>query len=104
MKNEVIKQYTVSLDLEGKVTDPALYRVIIDNDDFTPMEFVIGILEKYFYMDRARATEIMMEAHLKGSAACGIFTKDIAESIVSKVVELATSNEYPLNCSMEVAK
>jgi ATP-dependent Clp protease adaptor protein ClpS len=103
MKNEVIKQYTINLDLEEQVSDPALYQVIIKNDDFTPMEFVIEMLQKFFSLDRRKATEVTMEAHLNGNAACGVFTKDIAESKISQVVEHATSFEYPLDCSMEVA-
>ena len=103
MKNEVIKQYTEKLDIENETKDPSLYQILIDNDDFTPMEFVIGILEKFFSMDRKNATDVMFEAHLKGKAACGIFTKDVAETKISQVVEHAKSHEFPLNCSMEVA-
>lgn len=103
MKNEVIKQDIATLDIESEARDPSLYRVLLENDDFTPMEFVIGVLEKFFSMDRARATEVMLNAHQTGKAVCGLFTKDVAETKISQVAEDALKKEYPLNCSMEVA-
>lgn len=103
MKNEVIKQYTENLAIENEAKDPSLYQVSIDNDDFTPKEFVVGVLEKFFSLDRKRATEIMLEAHATGKALCGLFTKDVAETKISLVDEHAKNHEFPLNCSMEVA-
>jgi len=104
MKNEVIKQYTANLEIESEVRDPSLYQVYLDNDDYTPMEFVVGVLERFFSFDRKRATDIMFEAHETGKALCGMFTKDVAETKVSLVDDHAKSHEFPLNCSMEVAK
>ncbi|MBV9575207.1 MAG: ATP-dependent Clp protease adapter ClpS [Gammaproteobacteria bacterium] len=102
MKNEVNKELTTNLTATGnELTQPPLYRVVIHNDDFTPMEFVVGILEKFFFMNRRKAIEIMMEAHIKGKGECGIFTKDIAETKMSQVVECAKLNEHPLISSME---
>lgn len=105
MKNEVLKQSITALNIEGEVKekDPALYEVFLVNDDFTPMEFVIGVLEKFFSMDRARATEAMLNAHQYGKALCGIFTKDVAETKISLVTDEASKQELPLICSMEVA-
>ncbi|RDI48748.1 ATP-dependent Clp protease adaptor ClpS [Aquicella lusitana] len=103
MKNEVNKEYTIGLGAEVETTEPALYQVVVHNDDFTPMEFVVNLLEKLFYMDRRRAIEIMLEAHTKGMAAFGRYTKDVAETKVSEVLEHARMHEHPFICSMEAA-
>ena len=105
MKYEVFKNYTKALATESevKLEEPSLYIVFMYNDDFTPMEFVLGILEKFFYMDRRRAANIMMEAHLKGQARCGMFTREVAETKIAQVIDHARMNEHPLLCSMEVA-
>lgn len=86
------------------VKKPSLYQVVVHNDDFTPMEFVVAILERFFYIDRRKATEIMLEAHMRGKAVCGVFTKEIAESKICQVIDYARINEHPLTCSMEVAQ
>ena len=103
MKYEVNKEYTTNLELVEQIKEPSLYQVLVHNDDFTPMEFVVKILERFFNMDRRRASDIMLEAHMKGRAACGLYTKDLAETIVSQVVDYARTNEHPLVCSMEAA-
>lgn len=87
----------------SETQEPRLYQVVVHNDDYTPMEFVVGLLEKYFYLSRRAATEITLEAHLKGKAICGMFSKDFAEAKVSQIVDYATAHEHPLNCSMEIA-
>ena len=102
MKNEVNKELTASLtETELEMGEPSLYQVILYNDDFTPMEFVVAMLEKFFYLDRRQATEIMMETHTKGKGICGIFSRDFAEAKVSQVVEHARLYEHPLTCGME---
>lgn len=103
MKNEENKEYTNNLEASIETMEPLQYRVVVHNDDFTPMEFVVGILEKFFFMDRQRAAQIMMEAHTNGTAACGIFSKDYAESKIAQVIEFAQNHEHPFYCSMEVA-
>lgn len=105
MKYEVFKEYTKKLDQEvvTENQEPSLYEIIIHNDDFTPMEFVLGILEKFFCMGRKKATAVMMEAHMQGQARCGIFTKDVAETKITKVIDYARVHEHPLVCSMEAA-
>lgn len=103
MKNESNNEYTISEDLVSEVTVPALYQVVIHNDDFTPMEFVISVLETLFYMGRRQAADKMLEAHTKGNAVCGVFSRDVAESKICQVMEEARKNEYPLNCSMDAA-
>jgi len=82
---------------------PSLYRVLLHNDDFTPMEFVILILEKFFAKGHAEAQEIMLNVHTKGVGQCGIYPFEIAETKVALVMECARENEHPLQCSMEKA-
>lgn len=103
MKNEVNKEYTTSLNIgiEVERKEPSLYQVLLHNDDFTPKDFVVKALQVLFYLDRRKATEIMMEAHTKGKAICGIFSKDFAEAKVSQIEEYAKENEHPLMCSVE---
>lgn len=82
---------------------PPLYRVILNNDDYTPMEFVVHILEIFFSMDRENATRIMLEVHTRGRGICGIFTHEIAETKVSQVNSYAREQQHPLLCTMEKA-
>ena len=86
-----------------KVKPPPLYRVVLINDDFTPMEFVVDILETVFGMERTRATQVMLEVHTKGKGMCGTFVREIAETKVAIVNEYARSNNHPLLCAMEQA-
>jgi ATP-dependent Clp protease adaptor protein ClpS len=83
--------------------EPSLYQVILHNDGFTPMEFVVEVLEKIFYMDRLKASETMLKAHIEGKAVCGMFTKDLALSKLEQVELYVKWREHPLTCSMEVA-
>ncbi len=85
------------------VKPPSLYKVVIMNDDYTPMEFVVHILEQYFSMNREKATQIMMHVHMQGKGLCGIFTKEIAETKVSQVNDYSREHMHPLLCSMETA-
>ena len=103
MKNELYKQNTDDLVSKACCEEPDFYQIVIHKDDFTPMEFVMGILEKFLFMDRRDAAEVMLRAHQEGRAACGFFTKDVAESKIKEINDLAQSNEYPLICSMEAA-
>ena len=80
---------------------PSMYKVIILNDDFTPMEFVVHVLERVFNLNRDKAFEIMLTVHMKGSAVVGVFTFEVAETKVSAVMEIARRNEHPLQCRME---
>ena len=82
---------------------PPLYRVVLLNDDFTPMEFVITVLQTYFHKDRATATEIMLQVHRSGRGTCGVFPKDIASTKVDLVLSYARSYGHPLQCVMEEA-
>ena len=89
--------------LEDKVhtKKPSLYQVLIMNDDYTPMEFVILVLEKYFSKSREEATQIMLHVHQKGIGVCGLYPYEIAETKVVQVMEFARKNEHPLQCTLE---
>jgi ATP-dependent Clp protease adaptor protein ClpS len=80
---------------------PSLYRVLILNDDYTPMEFVVYVLERFFNKSRDEATQIMLHVHQNGVGVCGIFTYEVAETKVAQVLDLARRNEHPLQCTME---
>ena len=80
---------------------PSLYRVLLLNDDYTPMEFVIHILERFFQKDREAATRIMLHVHNHGVGECGVYTFEVAETKVSQVMDFARQNQHPLQCVME---
>ncbi len=84
-----------------KTKRPSLYRVVLINDDYTPMEFVVEILESVFGMERNKATRVMLEVHTKGKGICGTFSYEIAETKVDQVNEYSKINQHPLLCSME---
>lgn len=78
-----------------------MYKVLLHNDDYTTMEFVIEVLQRFFLINRERAQQLMLQVHNEGSAVCGIYTRDIAETKVTLVTEFAQQNGHPLRCSME---
>ena len=80
---------------------PSLYRVLLLNDDYTPMEFVVHILERFFNRSREQATRIMLHVHQKGVGLCGVYTYEVAETKVAQVLDLARRHEHPLQCVME---
>lgn len=84
-----------------KTKRPNLYRVLLLNDDYTPMDFVIHILERFFQKDREAATLIMLHVHNHGVGECGIFTYEVAETKVSQVMDFARQHQHPLQCVME---
>jgi ATP-dependent Clp protease adaptor protein ClpS len=86
-----------------KTQKPSLYRVLLLNDDYTPMEFVVHVLERFFRKNREDATRIMLHVHQKGVGTCGVFTYEVAETKVSQVIDFARRNEHPLQCTMEKA-
>ena len=83
---------------------PSMYNVLLLNDDFTPMEFVVVVLQRFFSKDREQATRIMLKVHSEGQAVCGIYPKDVAETKVEQVVAFSRQNEHPLRCVMEESK
>ncbi|MBA2655146.1 MAG: ATP-dependent Clp protease adapter ClpS [Gammaproteobacteria bacterium] len=90
-------------EVRPDIKKPNLYQVVLFNDDFTPMDFVVGVLINFFNHNKERATKIMLQVHLEGKGICGKFTYDIAETKVAQVNNYARSSEYPLLCSMEIA-
>jgi len=83
---------------------PSMYKVVLLNDDYTPMEFVVETLEVFFSMNREQATSVMLTVHTKGKAVCGVFTRDIAETKAAQVNEFAKENEHPLLCEIEAVQ
>lgn len=84
-----------------KTKIPSMYKVLMLNDDYTPMEFVVHVLEKFFGKNRSDATRIMLHVHQRGVGICGVFTYEIAESKVTAVVDYARRNQHPLQCTLE---
>jgi ATP-dependent Clp protease adaptor protein ClpS len=80
---------------------PPLYQVVLLNDDYTPMEFVVSVLETFFAMDRQKATQVMLHVHTRGKGVCGVFTREVAETKVTQVNEFSRSHQHPLLCTME---
>lgn len=91
----------IAVKTKPKTQRPPLYKVLLLNDDFTPMEFVVHILERLFGMTHAQAIEIMLTVHRKGVAVVGVFSHEIAETKVAQVMELARRQQHPLQCTME---
>ena len=87
---------------ETKLKPPPLYRVVLLNDDYTPMEFVVGVLRKFFGMDVETATRVMLKVHTEGKGVCGVFPREIAETKAVQVNDFARESEHPLLCDIEV--
>ena len=86
-----------------KTKKPPLYKVVLINDDYTPMEFVVHVLEVFFKMDPETAVRIMLHVHTRGKGVCGVFTREIAETKVAQVNDYSRANQHPLLCAMEEA-
>lgn len=84
-----------------RLAPPPFYKVLILNDDFTPMDFVVQVLQTFFYMGREQATRIMLQVHTQGRGVCGVYTKDVATTKVEQVLQFARSHQHPLQCVME---
>jgi len=91
----------VAVKTRSRTQRPPLYKVMLLNDDFTPMEFVVMVLERFFGMNHAQAFEIMLTVHKKGLAVVGVFAYEIAETKVTQVMEMARQYQHPLQCTME---
>ena len=85
----------------AKTKKPSLYKVLLLNDDYTPMEFVVHILEKFFAKSREDAEEVMLHVHRHGVGICGVFTFEVAETKVAQVIEFSRRHQHPLQCTME---
>jgi ATP-dependent Clp protease adaptor protein ClpS len=88
-------------EVKPKLKKPTLYRVILVNDDYTPMEFVVLVLQQFFRKGREEAVQIMLSVHTRGSGVCGVFTAEIAETKVRQVLSFSRDNKHPLQCTME---
>lgn len=87
----------------AKTAKPSMYRVLLLNDDYTPMEFVVMVLERFFHMQRESAAQVMLHVHQRGVGTCGVFTYEVAESKVTQVTDYARKHQHPLQCTMEKA-
>ena len=91
----------VAVKTRPKTKKPSMYKVLMLNDDFTPMEFVVHVLERFFSKNREEATQIMLHVHRRGVGLCGVYTYEVAETKVNQVIEFARQNQHPLQCTME---
>lgn len=90
-------------EIDTEIRPPSMYKVVLINDDYTPMDFVVEVLQRFFHMDMEKATTVMLSVHYEGKGICGIFTADIAETKVEQVNRYARKHEHPLLCTMEKA-
>lgn len=88
-------------EAKPKLKKPSMYKVLILNDDYTPMDFVVHILEAFFNLPREKATNVMLNVHTKGKGVCGVYTRDVAETKVELVNDYSRQNQHPLLCTME---
>jgi ATP-dependent Clp protease adaptor protein ClpS len=89
--------------LKTRVKPPPLYKVLLLNDDYTPMDFVVVVLQTVFAMKREKATTVMLQVHRDGMGVCGTFTREVAATKVGQVIEIARKHQHPLQCTMEEA-
>jgi ATP-dependent Clp protease adaptor protein ClpS len=100
-KQPMLPEAPVVQEVKPKIQRPRLYKVILLNDDYTPMEFVVVVLERFFHKNREDATRIMLHVHQRGIGICGIYTCEIAETKVRQVMAFANEHRHPLQCTME---
>jgi ATP-dependent Clp protease adaptor protein ClpS len=91
----------LAVQTRTKTKKPSLYKVLMLNDDYTPMEFVVHVLERFFSKTREEATQIMLHVHRRGVGICGVFTYEVAETKVTQVTDFARRNQHPLRCTLE---
>jgi ATP-dependent Clp protease adaptor protein ClpS len=91
----------VAVQTRTKTKRPSMYNVLMLNDDYTPMEFVVHVLERFFSKSREEATQVMLHVHRRGVGVCGVYTYEVAESKVNQVTEFARRNQHPLRCTLE---
>ena len=101
-KNAVYDPSTgVIIESKPKTKKPSMYKVLMLNDDYTPMEFVVHVLERFFGKKREEATQIMLHVHRRGVGVCGVYTYEVAETKVTQVVDYARQHQHPLQCTLE---
>ncbi|MGH8398817.1 MAG: ATP-dependent Clp protease adapter ClpS [Gammaproteobacteria bacterium] len=101
--NEELQRGLVVEEVKPRLKKPPLYKVVLLNDDYTPMEFVVEILQTFFRMDRTQATQIMLHVHTRGKGVCGVFTYEIAETKAAQVNDYSRKHQHPLLCTLEEA-
>lgn len=102
-QKELFVNEEVADDTRVEVQPPPMYKVVLNNDDYTPMDFVVEVLQRFFAMDMDKATQVMLSVHYSGKGICGVFTAEIAETKVVQVNTYARKHEHPLLCTMEKA-
>jgi ATP-dependent Clp protease adaptor protein ClpS len=100
-RNDDIPATGVVVKSRPATKKPAMYKVLMLNDDYTPMEFVVHVLERFFQKTREEATRIMLHVHRRGVGVCGVYTYEVAETKVTQVMDLARQNQHPLQCTIE---
>jgi len=90
-------------EAKPRLAQPPLYKVMLMNDDYTPMEFVVQVLQTFFGMAREKAVQVMLQVHTQGSGVCGVFAREVAETKVEQVNEFSRHHQHPLLCTMEKA-
>lgn len=98
---EIVERRPAEAEVLPALKQPKKYRVVMLNDDYTPMEFVVSVLKRFFQLSEQLATQVMLQVHFVGKGVCGVFTRDIAETKVVQVNDFARANEHPLLCTME---
>ena len=96
-------QVGIATKTQTKTKKPSQYKVLLLNDDYTPMEFVVMVLKRFFRMDIDQATRVMLHVHQKGVGICGVFSYEVAETKVNEVMDFARQNQHPLQCTLEKA-
>lgn len=96
-------QIGVATKTRAKPKKPSQYKVLLLNDDYTPMEFVVAVLKRFFRMDMDEATRVMLHVHQRGVGVCGVFPYEVAETKVNQVMDFARANQHPLQCTLEKA-
>lgn len=103
MANTKHQDSVISETRAAKPKPPAMYKVILLNDDYTPMEFVVDVIQRFFGRTREQATQIMLKVHTEGAGVCGVYPHDIAETKMNQVMQHAQQHQHPLQCVMEIA-
>ncbi|WP_027135978.1 ATP-dependent Clp protease adapter ClpS [Geminicoccus roseus] len=98
---DIIEHGGVATKSHTRTEKPSLYKVLLLNDDYTPMEFVVHVLERFFRKNPEEAMQIMLHVHQKGVGVCGVYTFEVAETKVMQVIDFARQNQHPLQCTME---
>lgn len=100
-KDQDDRETGVVVKSKAKTKKPSMYKVLLLNDDYTPMEFVVHVLERFFNKSREDATRIMLHVHRRGVGVCGVYTYEVAETKVNQVIDFARKHEHPLQCTLE---